>query len=218
MCESFLNLTEKDRVVWGLREKPLCKKWGFVTCFETPCQPFGVCDREAVFLRAAHTWTLPPADMPADTANFHIPHTSSFSALLSRADASGRADGGTSGGEVGGRGGERGRGEQLSTVWATNSYGGLQDGHLQVTFCDVFLKKRSWLYVCGLMCKWCVCWLSDTPCSPCWRCSLRNASNPLRARSAWPRPASMWISRTLCETRRKKARLSSVRTLIWTIW
>lgn len=99
-----------------------------------------VCDREAVFVRAAHTRTLPPADMPADIANFHIPHTSSFSAPLSRADASGRTDGGTSGGEVGGRGGERGRGERLSAVWATNSYGGLQDGHLQVT-CDSFLKS-----------------------------------------------------------------------------
>lgn len=33
-----------------------------------------------MFLRAAHTRTLPPADMPADIANFHIPHTSSFSA------------------------------------------------------------------------------------------------------------------------------------------
>lgn len=173
-----------------------------------PMSALRVCDREAVFLRVARTRTLPPADMPADTANFHIPHTSSFSAPLSRADASGRADGGTSGGEFGGRG------EQLSTVWATDAYGGLQDGHLQVAS---FLVKCFWKSVVDcvfVVWKWCVCWLSDTPCSPCWRCSLRNASNPLRARSAWPRPVSMWILRTLCETRRKKARLSSVRTPI----
>lgn len=44
-----------------------------------PMSALRVCDREAVFLRAAHTRTLPPADIPADTANFHIPHTSSFS-------------------------------------------------------------------------------------------------------------------------------------------
>ncbi len=171
-----------------------------------PMSALRVCDREAVFLRAAHTRTLPPAGMPDDTANFlmHL-HTSS---VPCRCKWEGRR-----------RDKWRKRRRERKRRAAQHR---LSHKHLWRSTRRPFTGNSLWRVfeerVCGLMCKWCVCWLSDTPCSLCWRCSLRNASNPLRARSAWPRPASMWISRTLCETRRKKARLSSVRTPIWTVW
>lgn len=79
---------------------------------------------------------------------------------------------------------------------------------------------RRWIFLKASVFKIAaVCLLTaDTRCSLCWRCCSKNASSPLRAQTAWPRPVSTWISRTSYGTRRKKARLSSARTPIWTIW